>query len=125
MTSGVSDILSGRVTPSVVEELKNGLNALVRSGMRDSAAFAAKAYGFDQVGRALLARGRTSEGMALLGLVAQSLPSSPSALVSAGVAHEAMGDEAGAITWYRKAIAIDSLHPRATARLLRLTGPRC
>ena len=78
---------------------------------RDSAAFAGNWYGIDQVGRALLARGRGKDGLALLETVAELLSASPGALVSAGVAREAVGDQGGAVAWYRKAIALDSLDP--------------
>ncbi len=86
---------------------------------RDSAGFAGNWYGIDQVGRALLARGRAKDGLALLEAVAELLPALPGALVSAGVAREVTGDQPGAVAWYWKAMAVDSLDPRARARLGR------
>jgi polyisoprenoid-binding protein YceI len=87
---------------------------------RDSSGVAGSEYSLDLVGGELLARGRTREGFLWLHALARLLPRSTSAMVSVGLANEMMGDTARAAAWYRQALAVDSLDPRANLRLALL-----
>jgi polyisoprenoid-binding protein YceI len=87
---------------------------------RDSSAVAGSEYSLDLVGQELLARGRSREGFLWLHALARLLPRSTSAMVSVGFANQMMGDTARAAAWYRQALAVDSLDPRANLRLALL-----
>ncbi|HWG32801.1 MAG TPA: YceI family protein [Gemmatimonadaceae bacterium] len=87
---------------------------------RDSAFVAANEGAADDIGRVLLRRGRVRDGFTWLHALARLLPASPNAMVSVGVANERMGDTARARAWYDRAVAADSLNPRAMARLSAL-----
>jgi polyisoprenoid-binding protein YceI len=88
--------------------------------VRDSSGVAGSEYSLDLVGRELLARGRSREGFLWLHALARLLPRSTSAMVSVGYANQIMGDTARAAAWYRQALAVDSLDPRANLHLTLL-----
>ena len=88
---------------------------------RDSSAVAASEYSLDLIGETLLARGRVKEGFLWLHALARLLTRSADAMAAVGYSNEIMGDRARAGIWYRQALAADSLNPRATVRLMRIS----
>lgn len=80
---------------------------------RDSARVMGAQGALDVVGQTLIARRRVREGFLLLHALARLLPGSADAAVSVGIANAFMDDTARANTWYRQALALDSLNTRA------------
>ena len=83
---------------------------------RDSTRLAGAWFTLDEVGSVLIHRGRIAEGCAWLETLARLLPGSADAQASAGAARAAQGDEAGAASWFARALAADSLNGRVAVR---------
>lgn len=77
-------------------------------------------YSFDQLGRRLLAKGRTKDALAVMEMATKLHPQSAQAHTGFGMALEANGDVAAAKNAYLRALAIDSMYPQAMERHRRL-----
>ena len=106
-----------RLEQSVTRATTVGVDSLIRA-VRTRAAAAPSAvegqeWGIDQLGRALLARHRETEGIKVLQLNAELFPKSAAAQTSLGRALELSGKKTDARTAYERALQLDPEYPRA------------
>jgi polyisoprenoid-binding protein YceI len=89
---------------------------------RDPASIRDAEWNIDQVGNALLARGRAADALEILKLNAELFPRSSAARASLAAACERQGARAEAQAWTRQALALDATDTRAMELAKRL-GP--
>ncbi|MEJ7809322.1 MAG: YceI family protein [Gemmatimonadaceae bacterium] len=80
---------------------------------KNPAAMQDEEWGIDQMGKALLSRGRTGDALEIFKLNAELFPRSAQAQTSLGDAHERLGDRTAAIGSYERAIGLDASETRA------------
>jgi polyisoprenoid-binding protein YceI len=107
---------------AVARVTRDGVPALAAQARaaraRDPNALKNEEWNVDRLGRALLARGRTADAVAVFRLAAELYPQSPQAQTSLGEGLSAAGDPAAAEAAFRRALALDPAETRA-AELVR------
>lgn len=132
MASGILDVLYGRAP-------RMGIGVVMRDAI-DTGGFdaarqtyfrlrdeAGERYDFaeaqlNDLGYAMIMRGSTEEGVAVLALNAEVFPESANAQDSLGEACEFAGDSGAAVQCYRKALELDPEFEHASERLRELVG---
>jgi CubicO group peptidase (beta-lactamase class C family) len=100
---------------------EDGVKALQRS-LRLNPRGGARAGNLNTIAYMLGGAGRTDAGLAVLGAAVRLHPTDANLHDSIGEFHLKKGDTTQAITWYRKALAIDPGFPSSKAAVERLTA---